>query len=101
MALTAFSFKVQLPPFKTPAVRVTIPVNVWVIPIPKFNVPPEPLIVNALPLIFPNIVAVPAVLVNVTFPVVVKLPIDCIEVVPPIVIPPEPLVIVPLLIKFP
>ena len=71
VALTAFSLRELLPPFKLPAVSVTTPVKVCVSPTPMFNVPPVPLMVNPAPLVFPVNVAVPPVLVIETVPVVV------------------------------
>ena len=58
------------------------------------------MIVNLAPLIFPVKVAVPAVFVMDTVPVVVKLPTDWVA-VPEIVNPPEPEVTVPLFTKSP
>jgi len=65
---------------------------VWVSPAPRSSVPPGPFIVKPVPPMFPFKMAVPAVLVIntkpvvVPFPVVVKLPIFCNSVVPAIVI---------------
>ena len=101
VVLVAFSLRILLPPFNVPAVRVTIPVKVWVSAVPRFKVPPVPLMVSGPPLTLPCKVAVPEVLVNVTLPVVVKPAIDCVDTVPAIVIPPDPLVKVPALIKSP
>ena len=98
VVLTAFSFKILLPPFKTPAVSVTIPVKVCVNPTPKFKVPAAALIVNVPPVIFPTNVAVPEALVNVTAPVVLKSSIDCVAVVPAMVTPPVLAVKVPLFV---
>lgn len=58
-------------PVNVPAVLVISPVNVWVNPLPKLSVPPVPLMVKLLALILPVSVAVPAVLVTDTLPVVV------------------------------
>ena len=76
------------------------PVNVWVKPVPKFNVPPLPLKVNPAPPTLPVNVAVPAVLVIETNPVVVKPPILCVP-VPEIIIGVKVPIKVPVLVKFP
>ena len=89
------------PPFNVPAVRVQVPENECVNPDPKFNVPPEPFIVRPAAETLPVNVAVPAVFVIETVPVVVKPAIDWVEAVPDIVIPPEPLVNVPEFVKLP
>ncbi len=60
------------PPFKVPFVRVQVPVNTWVKPEPAFSVPPVPLMVKPLALIFPVKVATPPVFVIEIFPVVVN-----------------------------
>jgi len=72
VTLAELSLRVLEPPFNVPADRVTSPVNVWFKPAPRFNVPPLPLIVNPAALIEPCMVAVPAVLVMETDPVVVN-----------------------------
>lgn len=61
------------PPFRVPLVSVTL-LTVCVKPLPRFSVPPAPLMVSAPALAFtlPVSVAVPLVLVMVTKPVVVK-----------------------------
>ena len=89
------------PPFNVPAVLVQVPVKVCVNEVPRFKVPPVPLIVKPAPFTFPVNVAVPAVLVIDTVPVVVKSSIFCGVIVPAIVIPPAPLVSVPAFIKSP
>ena len=90
----AFAFNVPEPPFNVPEVRVTLPVNVFG-PEPRLRVPaPEPAIVKAPPFIVPEIVAVPALLLRVTGPVVVNPAILC-ATAPERVNPPDPLVIVP------
>ena len=101
VALVAFSFKVLEPPFKVPAVKVTTPLKVCVRLAPRFNVPPDPLMVNPAPFTLPVKVVVPAVLVNETVPVVVNPVMLWADVVPAIVIPPDPLVKVPALVKLP
>ena len=73
--LTEFSFSVLEPPFREPAVRVTIPVNVWVRLLPRLRVPPFPFKVRAPPFTLPVSEAVPLVFDMVTVPVVVKAPI--------------------------
>ncbi len=93
-------FSVLELPRSAPLVLVQAPVKVCVKPAPRFRVPPEPLNVKAPPLTLPVNVAVPAVLVMDTVPVVVKLPMLCVA-VPAIVTPPEPLVVPPLLIRLP
>ena len=84
-----------------PAVRVHVPVKVWVSPTPRSIVPPVPLMVSAAPLTFPVNVAVPAVFVIETVPVVVNAPMLCatepVMVTPPVV----PLTVPPLFIRFP
>ena len=92
VVLVAFSLSVLEPPFKLPAVRVTIPEKVWVKPAPRFNVPPLPLIVKAAPFTLPVNVAVPELFDIVTVPVVVNALMLWVA-VPPRVTPPEPLVV--------
>lgn len=90
VVLVAFSLIMLEPPLSVPAVRVTTPVNVCVKPAPRLSVPPAPLMVSAAPFTLPVNVAVPAVLVKVVVPVVVKPPIEFVTNVPEIVTPPEP-----------
>ena len=92
-------FKVLVLLFKVPAVMVQSPVKVWV-KAPRFSVPPEPFIVKAPPFTFPVKVAVPAVFVIETNPVVVKPAIDCVP-LPAMVIGDALAVNVPLLVKLP
>ena len=100
VVLVAFSLSILEPPFNVPAVRVTIPVKVWV-PVPRLSVPPVPLMVSAAPLTLPvNVAVPPAVLVMETVPVVVKLPILCVA-VPASVTPPVVPLTVPLLLRSP
>ena len=89
------------PRFSVPAVLVSVPVNVCVNPAPRFSVPPEPLIVNAPPLTLPVNVAVPAVFVIDTVPVVVKPSMFCADAVPVNVMAALPAVNVPLFMKSP
>lgn len=100
VALVEFSLRVLESPFKVPAVSVTSPVKVWVRPVPRLIVPPEPLMFRAPPLTLPVSVAVPPVLVIDTVPVVVKPTILCVA-VPAIVIVELPAVSVPVLVKSP
>ncbi len=90
-------FSVLDPPLSVPFVLVHIPVNVCVSPAPRFKVPPFPFIVNAPPFTLPINVAVPAVFVIETVPVVVKPSMLCANVVPLITIGDAPAVNVPLL----
>ena len=92
-------FKVLEPPFKVPLVRVQL-VKVCVNPVPRLSVPPAPLIVRPLPPTLPVNVAVPPVLVIVTVPVVVNLPMFWSAV--PLIVMFEALAAnVPLLVKSP
>ena len=101
VALTLFSLSVLLPPFSDPAVKVISPVKVCVNALPRFKVPPIPLMVSAAPFTFPVKVAVPPVLDIETVPVVVKEPILWVA-VPEMVTPPVvPLAVPPLLTRFP
>ncbi len=90
------AFNMLEPPFKVPAVRATLPVNVCVKLTPRLSVPPVPLMVNPAPFTLPVVdpeavnVAVPAVLVIDTVPVVVKPPMVFVTNVPEIVTPPDP-----------
>jgi len=70
------------PPSSVPLVLVQVPLKEWVNPVPRLNVPPVPFMVSPAPLILPVKVATPEVLVIDTRPVVVKLPIFCVAVVP-------------------
>jgi len=101
VALVELSFNVLEPPFRLPAVRVTSPENVWVNPVPRFNVPPVPLIVNPAPLIEPCMVAVPAVLVMETNPVVVNPESVWVVMAPEIIIGEAFAVKIPELLKLP
>ena len=60
------------PQSRVPLVVVQIPLKVWFKLVPRFNVPPVPFIVRPPAFIGPVMVAVPAVLVIDTVPVVVK-----------------------------
>ncbi len=100
VALVVFTLMILELPFSVPAVRVTLPVNVCV-PEPMSMVPPEPLMVKATPLILPEIVAVPAVLVIDTVPVVVNPETVCVVALLAMITPPEPDVKVPLIMKSP
>ena len=100
VAVAEFTFTVLVLPFSVPAVSVISPVKVCVRAAPRSSVPPVPLIVSAAPLIFPETVAVPPVLVMLTGPVVVKPPMVW-AAVPVIVTPPVPLVSVPAVVRFP
>ena len=84
-----------------PAVLVQVPEKVWVNPLPKFNVPPDPLIVSPAPVTFPINVAVPDVLVMETRPVVVNPSILCVVIVPVITIGEAFATKVPSLLKLP
>ena len=96
------SLRMLLPPLSDPPRKFTSPVNVWVNPAPRFNVPvPEPLIVSGPPFTLPWKVALPADFVKLTVPVVVKPAIDWVAVVPAMVTPPVPLVNVPAFMKSP
>jgi len=94
-------FNVLELPRSVPLENVQAPVNVCVNPAPRSRVPPDPLSVNAPPLTLSVSVAVPAVFVIDTAPVVVNPSILCAATVPVIVTPPEPLVNVPAFIKSP
>jgi len=100
VALVLFSLSVLEPPFKDPAVRVTLPVKVCVNELPRLSVPPEPLIVKPAPLTAPCSVAVPPVLVIVVRPVVVYPAMFCVAVLP-IVMAELPAVNAPLFVKSP
>src|ERR1035437_151984 len=93
-------FNVLEPPLRVPAVLVHVPVNVWVRPAPRLSVPPMPLIVSPPPFTLPRNVAVSAVLVMDTVPVVVNPAMLCAA--PPPIVMAEPLAVnVPLLLKLP
>ena len=70
MAEVEFTINVLEPPFNMPELSVISPLNVWVSPVPKCNIPPVPLMVNIVALTLLCKVAVPAVLVILTVPVV-------------------------------
>ena len=95
------SLSVLVSPFKVPAVSVTSPVNVCVLLVPRSSVPPDPLIVRAAALTLPPNVAVPAVLVMLTLPVVVNPAILWVAIVLAIMIGEALAVNVPLLTKLP
>ena len=61
--LVEFTLSMLEPPFKVPFVKVTLPVKLCVKPVPRFSVPPMPLIVSGPPFMLPVKVAVPAVFV--------------------------------------
>ena len=89
------------PPSRVPAVRVQVPLNVCVNPLPRFSVPLVPLMVRPTPVTGPVNVATPAVFVIETGPVVVKPAILCVEAFPESVTPPDPLVNIPALAPVP
>ena len=86
VALVAFSLRVLESPFKVPAERDTVPVKVCVNPTPKSSVPPFPNSVNPAAFTLLVNVAVPAVFVITTAPVVVKPAMLCATMVPEITI---------------
>ena len=92
---------VELLPKSVPAVRVTFPVKLCVSPAPKSSVPPVPLIVNPPPFTLPVNVAVPAVFVIETRPVVVKPAMLCEAIVLAMTIGEALAVKMPLLTKLP
>lgn len=94
--------KVLEPPSSVPAVNVTAPL-IWCDKlVPRFSVPPLPLMVNPPPMILPVNVAVPAVFVIETKPVVVKSSMLCVVAVPAIAIAELPPAKVPdVVVKFP
>ena len=65
-------FRILELPCKVPAVLVQLPVKVCVNPPPRSSVAPGQFSMNPAPPIFPDKVAVPAVFVTETVPVVVK-----------------------------
>ena len=79
-------FKVDEPPFKVPAVMVTLPENVCVKLDPKFRVPPLPFIVSEAQVMLPPKVAVLDVRVKLQAPVVVNAAMLGEALVPPMVI---------------
>ena len=89
------------PPCSVPLLLVQFPVKVCTRPAPRFRVPPSPLVVRDPPLTFPVRVAVPAVFIMVTVPVVVKSSIFWAAVVPSMITVELPAVKVPELIKSP
>ena len=102
MALVEFALSVlRRPPFKVPAVSVMSPEKVCVRLVPKFSVPPDPLIVSAAPLTAPVKVAVPPVFVMETAPVVVNPAMLWAELVPATTMGELPAVNVPALTKSP
>jgi hypothetical protein len=96
-----FIFNVLELPRSAPLVLVHVPLNVCVKLVPRSSVPPTPLMVSPAPFTLPVNVAVPAVFVIDTVPVVVKPTMLC-SAVPVIIIAALPqLMGSPLLTKLP
>ena len=93
-------FKVLEPALSVPLVIVHPPVKVCV-KLPRVSVPPTPLIVSAPPFTGPANVAIPAVFVIETVPVVVKPAMLCVSAGPARMILELPAVKVPALLKSP